>query len=268
MNPAAAWGDAVAASFEAAAADYDHRARLQHRVAQFFFDWLTRQVGPLGLRHGLEIGCGTGFLTRRLLAAWPGCHWQITDISPAMVDQCRQRLGPPVDSARVRFDVADGQAVRARPRSLDLIASNLTFQWFSDLTASTSRLMPLLRPGGWLVYSTLGAGTFRSAGELLGQTLHDYPAAPDLFAQLTSAGCNGCVERQEFVETMPGLLELFRHLKGIGAGISVHRPRLTVSRLRQALGRCDDLPDGLSVEYDVLLVAVQQTPIDEIRVVS
>ncbi|GEP10802.1 methyltransferase domain-containing protein [Methylobacterium gnaphalii] len=41
----------------------------------------------------LEIGCGTGFLTRALRSRIPVGSMLATDIAPAMIARCRTRIG-------------------------------------------------------------------------------------------------------------------------------------------------------------------------------
>lgn len=45
--------------------------------------------------------------------------------------------------------------------SFDLIVSNAVFQWFTDYAAAFTQYHAYLEPGGYLMFSTLGAGTFK-----------------------------------------------------------------------------------------------------------
>jgi len=90
----------------------------------------------------LEVGCGTGQLTRQLVAR--GVALTAIDLGPAMVAVARKRLadrdvrwvvGPFED-----IDLGGGYA---------LIASATAFHWI-DPAIGLPRAAGLLRPGGWL----------------------------------------------------------------------------------------------------------------------
>ncbi len=147
---------AVVAAFSAAADTYEDGAELQRDVAAR----LARRIAVLSLPERpriLEIGCGTGFLSRALLAMIPS-ELMLTDVSEAMLNRCRETLGP---IATARYLAMDGERPTLAP-GFDLICSSLAFQWFDDLPAALPRLATLLNPGGHLAFSTLGSGSFES----------------------------------------------------------------------------------------------------------
>lgn len=144
----------VADCFSAAAATYDSAAQAQAVAA----DRLVELVAELPLPARptvLEVGCGTGLLTRRLLPRLGG-DWMVTDLSPAMVDAAAAAVG----RDRARFRVMDGERPDTMLGLFDLIVSNLAVQWFLDLGRAVNRLRARLAPGGTLVFSTLGRGSF------------------------------------------------------------------------------------------------------------
>jgi malonyl-CoA O-methyltransferase len=143
----------VAAAFAAAAATYDGAAEAQARAA----DGLTALVRARPLPPApavLEIGCGTGQLTRRLKPLLGG-SWLVTDLSPAMV-QAARAAAPDAD-----FRVMDGEHPDRQSGPFDLIVSNLAAQWFTDLPAAVGRLSACLKPGGILAFSTLARESLR-----------------------------------------------------------------------------------------------------------
>ncbi|MGX4585396.1 methyltransferase [Paenibacillus chitinolyticus] len=137
----------------------------------------------------LEIGCGTGLLTERLAALLPpGGEMTAADLSPAMLEAARNRLGarsgrsdrgpgaPRESSApapaspgfpdnrpdSVRFLQADIEewAADAPASSYGLIASSACFQWFNRPAQTLFHLRRLLKPGGKLMFATFGPATF------------------------------------------------------------------------------------------------------------
>lgn len=114
---------AVAAAFSSAADTYDDSAGLQREVAERLAGRIAGLPLP-GQPRILEIGCGTGFLSRALCSLNPSAL-VVTDISQAMLARCRETLG---DIRTARFLTMDGEEPRAAAGSgFDLICSSLTF---------------------------------------------------------------------------------------------------------------------------------------------
>ena len=243
-----AWKDSVLRRFDAAAASYDGHAGTQLRVAEA----LARRVlalAPAPAAEVLEIGCGTGSLTAALAPALPGCRWLATDLAPAMAAACARRGLPGVE---VR--VMDGEAPDLPGRRFDLIVSSLVVQWFGDLPGGLARLHGLLRPGGVLAVTTLGAGTFpewrsrcHAAGAQAGTPA--YPTAEALAAALPGAG----VRREPFPMHCGSLKGFLDHLRLTGARTAAPgHPALSPAVLGRILRAAGPAP--FTSTYEVLTV--------------
>ena len=223
----------IARRFGAAAGHYDAASPLQREAAQR----LAQRVLALPLPpqpRVLEIGCGTGHLTRQLLPALGGT-WIVSDIALAMTAECRRWLGP-----AAHYLVMDGERPALAAGGFDLILASLATQWFLDLPAALAALAPLLASGGHLAMATLGAGTFaewRSAHETAGVKAAT-PVYPDASAlrRAFPAGLAVEVKEENFVEPLDDPLEFLRGLRRIGADTPAPGARpLTAGRLRQVL---------------------------------
>ena len=134
----------IAARFGAATARYDNATPVQREAARRLAERVIALPLPPQPRV-LEIGCGTGHLTRLLQPAIGG-RWRVTDIAPDMVAECARQCAAAGIGAE--FSVMDGEHPDADDRGFDLIVSSLAAQWFEDLPAALARLAPLLAPGG------------------------------------------------------------------------------------------------------------------------
>jgi malonyl-CoA O-methyltransferase len=143
---------AVARRFAAKATGYDARAELQHKVAAGLAGFFPARTSP----SVLEIGCGTGLLTRHLLERYPSGRFLVSDLASEMLEQCKARFGA---NPACRFAVLDGETPETGER-FDVIAASMALQWFSDPLAGLERLTGLLNPGGILCFATLGPDNF------------------------------------------------------------------------------------------------------------
>jgi ubiquinone/menaquinone biosynthesis C-methylase UbiE len=96
----------------------------------------------------LEIGCGTGQLTRQL--AGRALSLTAIDIGAAMVEAAERNVA----DAKARFQVCSFEDF-AGGGSFDLIVSATAFHWV-DPHVGLAKAARLLRPGGWLALLTTG----------------------------------------------------------------------------------------------------------------
>jgi SAM-dependent methyltransferase len=103
-------------------------------------------VATAGLSAGstvLEVGCGPGQLTERLVRY--GLNVTAIDIGPSMIAAARRRLA----GSAVSFGVTSFEEFDAAAASFDLICSGTAFHWI-DPEVKFTKPARLLRPGGWL----------------------------------------------------------------------------------------------------------------------
>lgn len=233
------------------ASDYDGNANVQRIVAEALADRIAAQPLPKSPRV-LEIGCGTGFLTQALLDRGIGGEWLITDLSPAMLERCRARIGDAPDRT---FAVLDGEYGTPDDGPFDLICSSLAMQWFDDERSAISRIMQWLAPGGQFLFTTLTSGSFaewRAANEaegLAAGTPH-FLSAEALFAALPEAQA-APPQTAVYREHHDDARSFLHALKAIGAQAPAkdHRP-LSPSELRRVMARFDEA--GSTVTYEVV----------------
>ncbi len=217
----------VAARFARAARTYEHHAELQADVAAKLAELLPALERP----RVLEVGCGTGFLTRHLLERYPHGDFLITDLAPEMVERCSAQHESR-NGRSILFATMDGEAPDCVGK-FDLVALSMTAQWFADPLSGLQGLTRLLKPGGCVLYAAPGPGClpeWRAALENSGLPYGgvDMPELPHIVS-----------EEDRTVDYGSGIAFL-RTLKAIGA--TTPRPGyvpLPPGHLRAALQRLE-----------------------------
>jgi ubiquinone/menaquinone biosynthesis C-methylase UbiE len=126
-----------------AAAEYD---RAFAHVAKFFMPFVLRAARiDKGMRV-LDIATGTGLSAEVALAAvGPTGHVTAADVSPAMVEKARERLG---EARNASVLVEDAQALSFSDETFDAVVCNLGLMFFPEPTRGLSEFRRVLRPGG------------------------------------------------------------------------------------------------------------------------
>lgn len=224
---------ALRRSFDRCAARYDRVARLQVEVGerlQARLDWI--RIEP---QRVLDLGCGTGRGLQALMRRWRRAEVVGLDFAPGMLARAARRGRP---WRRPRLVCADMGALPLAAASVDLVFSNLSLQWCDDLPAQFAELLRVLRPGGLLLFSTLGPDTLRELRQSWAEAdaaaphVNEFPDMHEVGDALVGAGFADVVmDVDRIVEWHDEPLSVMRGLHQIGA---VNRDR---GRRRGLLGR-------------------------------
>lgn len=225
---------AVRRSFDRAARGYDASAVLQAEVRGQLLarlDYVTLEPAVV-----LDIGCGTGHSTRALKDRYPRARVVALDLSEGMLAEAKRR-----QSWRRRFARVCGDAMRLpfKDACADLVFSNLTLQWCTQLDAVFAEFRRVLRPRGLLNFTTFGPDTLfelRAAwSEADGQRhVSDFADMHDIGDGLIRSGlAEPVLDVERYVLTYPDVFGLMRDLKAIGAhNAAADRPRGLTGRAR------------------------------------
>ncbi|GIM30697.1 malonyl-[acyl-carrier protein] O-methyltransferase [Clostridium polyendosporum] len=138
--------------------NYDKYANVQKRMGDILVDYIKNDRSHI--KNILEIGCGTGYVTQRLINYFPDAQITAVDIAPGMIEYVKSII----QCDRVNFICEDIEEMKLKDK-FDLIISNATFQWFNNLEKTTNQLIELLDKNGILCFSTFGENTFKELNE-------------------------------------------------------------------------------------------------------
>ena len=232
LEPSAIDKRCVRASFEQAAPDYDRVAVLQREVG----GRVLERVGVMRMQPEqiLDVGAGTGYVTRLLRKTYRGARVIGVDIAHGMLLQARRQSGW---WRRPRFVCGDIECLPLKDQSVDLLVSNLTLQWCNELDAAFTEFRRVLRPGGALFFSTFGPDTLRELraswqaadGYSHVNTFLDMHDVGD--ALLRAGLAEPVLDVERFTLTYADVRGLMSDLKALGAH------NVTAGRARGLMGR-------------------------------
>ena len=161
--------------FSAAAASYDAEALAQRQIADRLWALAAPHIAPGAAV--LEVGAGTGLLTRQILAARPG-SLTVNDLYTSPQVQALAQAQPGIVVCR------EGNAETfAFERTFDAVLSASTVQWFDNLPGFFTRCAAHLPKGGLLAFSSFLPGNLHEVADLTGVGLA-YCKADDLRSYL------------------------------------------------------------------------------------
>lgn len=159
----------------ASASDYDQHASIQQTVCQY----LLENIAHTKQSSVLEIGAGTGQMTRILAEHIQSQHWLINELCAEQAATLQSIL-PTADIAIGDAETMDLEGIHS------LIVSANAVQWFDNPLNFVTQSAHRLQTGGQLLFSTFTSNNFLQIKALTGQGL-DYPDITEWQSALTNA---------------------------------------------------------------------------------
>jgi malonyl-CoA O-methyltransferase len=209
----------VRTAFSRAATGYEQTAVLQRQVGDLLLERLALlETAPARV---LDVGAGTGRLTALIKKRFPRAEVIALDLAMGMLQQAKRNAGWWRPFRRV---AGDAQALPFADGSMDLLVSNLCLQWCPDLRAIWHEFRRVLKPGGWLLFTSFGPDTLKE----LRAAWHAADEQPHVHVFLDMHDVGDGVLAQGFVNPMfdterytleyGDVADVMRELKAIGAG--------------------------------------------------
>lgn len=195
--------------FEMAWDTYDREAMVQDKIAGNLMALATRFLDKPMYGKVLELGCGTGLLTRKFCTAF-----QVEDLF--LNDLCLN-LEPRLRSLLDRdFVYLPGDAEHMDlPYGLDVVITASALQWLENAPGFIAGFASNLNGGGYVVVSTFAPGNLYEIGSLTGKGLV-YPSWSQWMDVVRSKYEILAIREETIVQVFESVWHVLRHLKSTG----------------------------------------------------
>lgn len=152
--------------FTEIASDYD---RVNRVISLGQIDrWRHKLVSIMDIPEDgtvLDLGCGTGKLTRLIANKLSGGKVVGIDLTPKMIEIARNTL-PPEHENLVEFYLGTGEDLDLQSNSFEVVTSAFTLRNVDDLTGVISEMKRIVKPGGKVYSLELAKPTFPGFREI------------------------------------------------------------------------------------------------------
>ncbi len=162
--------DKIKTSFSKSANKYEYNSEIQALIADKLLLFLNKKRK---YKNILEIGSGTGLYTKKLLKKYPESNFYLVDFSKDMIEYTKKKFK---NYKNLYYLVKDAEQISLsdfQNIKFDLITSNSTFQWFSNLKNSLFNLISLLNKNGNIIFSYFSNKTFQELLHILKEYFND-----------------------------------------------------------------------------------------------
>lgn len=212
----------VIKNFNKSSNTYDKFAKVQRHMAEVLIDYLDIDKKNNKKLEILEIGAGTGILTEKLLNKFPNSNITIMDISESMLEICKKKFG-----VRLNYLHEDAENYFCE-KKYDLIVSNATFQWFSNIENSVKNYKKIINKDGKILFSIFSNGTYKELNYSFSKILPNYKPSNFLIEKNRLIKLGNILKEEIYLEEHDNLLNFLKSIKGIGAqGTYKYKENLT-----------------------------------------
>ncbi|MGL1931870.1 MAG: methyltransferase domain-containing protein [Desulfotalea sp.] len=243
----------VAEKFLSSAGTYDQHAVAQKESAKLLIQALKKLNNNWD--RVLEIGCGTGILTRSIVKEFVPKTYYLNDLSLELCQISSNFCG---SGSEYQLLPGDAETV-SLPSNLDLCVSSSTLQWFDNLGLFLQKIKALLSSKGYLGISVYSAGTMAELSSLTGDGLN-YCTYNKLVNKVSEN--YEIIYSVETSQTLffDSLIDIIHHIKFTGVGgieKSKKYDRKTLNLLEKSYTEQFATVDGFPVTYNTTTIVAK-----------
>lgn len=225
----------IVKSFDNASCSYEQFGNIQFKSAKILTEYLIKNLKEYP-KSILDLGCGTGYVTKLLIPSFPDSFFTLNDISSKMLSVSKKNIKGPIK-------IIEGNMETTNFKYHDLVVSNLSFQWLQNLGKTIEKFNNLSKT---LAFTCLLDGTFaeweyRFLKNGLPSPLFKYPKENDL---------KGIFHIEDFHMQFKNPLSFMHYLKNTGTFVGSNN--YSVSNLKKII-----ITGPLHVTYKIAFCILQ-----------
>lgn len=182
---------------------YQENAIVQMQMAEKLIGLLHDKNYP----HILELGCGTGLLTKLVAKNLNYSSYTAIDI----VKECETYIKNIND--KINFITGDIESIDLN-RKYDLIVSNAAFQWLNEFEPFIKHLKNHLSDNGVILFTTFGQKNFQEISNTANISLNYY-SVEELKNILNNYNLLH-IHEETIIQNFKSIKEMFEHMKKTG----------------------------------------------------
>lgn len=249
----------ICKAFNAHAHEYPNVAKIQQEIGMRLFERLSYlKIEPQNI---LDLGCGPGIFTKQLKKHYTSAKVVGVDIAHQMLKTAKRKQRKWRTPSWVNADMLQ---LPFQDAQFDLIFSNQAIHWASSLNKVFCEINRVLRPGGCVMFSTLGPDTFLELRQAFQQAdsrahVNDFCDMHDVGDYLMAeAFVDPVVDMENIIALYPSLTTLLKALKAQGVR-NVHANRnpgltgkKTWSIFEQSMSKYHTDDNKIPLTYEVI----------------
>ena len=157
--------DLIIQRFSKSLKTYNDEAIIQKNI----ISKLTEEIKTLNLdnhyNNVLEIGCGTGLLTKKLVDLFSPKHLFLNDICEDVKYYLNKNIFNNLKD--VKFVIGDAEKIEFS-QQMDIVISTSTIQWFENLEKFLHKCHNIISENGILILTTFGTEHFKEFRNIIG----------------------------------------------------------------------------------------------------
>lgn len=240
---------------------YHKHANLQFKIAERLAKALEPWQYSIPDGPVLEIGAGTGFLSKHLMGMFKNRDLIISDFSENMIQFCEENYSE-FDS--ITFETLDAEQTAWPEKKYALIAGNYVAQWFKYPSQTLSKIASSLVPGGLLLISFPASESFSNWRQYcldlgLPYTGNSLPDLERVVIDLSMGPFKVDYYEDDVVDTFDNVFDFFSHLKNTGTSTSLNNKKLSLKQLKLLNDYWLEKDNGkINVQYHTAFIAAKR----------
>lgn len=225
--------------------NYEENAVVQMIMAEKLVNLLPKKE----YKNILEIGCGTGFLTKLLNKNIKFDTYTTIDI----VGECKDYI----QSINPNIDFIKGDIEKTKlTKKYDLIISNAVFQWITDFKEFINTLNTSLNDNGILAYTTFGKENFIEIRKV-GKVSLDYFSKLEIKELLSNYSIEH-IEEETIIKNFENIKNMLMHMKKTGVN-SLSEKTWSIKEVNAFIKHYKELyNDNVSLTYNPIYVIAKK----------